>query len=96
MAADADAGDFDLDSLDRLELKTWQENKDKYSSDVKNGINNKCSKAVQQFAKDGKFIKEFSSITEACKVMNLNMSGIVLCCQQRRHHCGGYVWRYGS
>ncbi len=52
-----------------------------------------CCKPVQQFTMDGKFIREFSSITEAEKHLG-GRSNIHSVCKGKRPHCFGFVWRY--
>lgn len=41
------------------------------------------------------FITEYPSAIEASRVLGLNVSGIVLCCNNPKYsHCGGYQWKY--
>ena len=47
--------DYEGYSFNNIQLITWQENKEKYYSDVKSGINRKTSKAVSRYTKDGAF-----------------------------------------
>lgn len=49
---------------------------------------------VAQYSIDGKLIKEFNSIIEACNELNLRSSGISNCCANRYSQSGGYIWRY--
>ena len=54
------------------------------------------AKKVQQFTKDGLFIKEWDSIIEAARELKINASGIWACCNGRnrcKSYCG-YVWKY--
>ena len=53
-------------------------------------------RAVLQYTKDGKLIKEWASINSAARELKINKSGIWSCCNGR-NRCksyGGYVWRY--
>ena len=53
-------------------------------------------RAVLQYTKDGKLIKEWASMNSAAKELKINRSGIHSCCNGR-NRCksyGGYVWRY--
>jgi hypothetical protein len=63
------------------------------SAKLKNGI---LSKPVEQYCKNGMFIMEYPSAIEASRVLGLNVSGIVLCCNNnpKYSHCGGYQWKY--
>lgn len=58
------------------------------------GIDKKKLKKVLQFNKDGVFIKEWDSIINVCKILDINHSSIVNNCRGRRHSAGGYIWRY--
>lgn len=52
------------------------------------------AKGVNQFSKDGKFIKTFSSITEAAKEMNCCVSAISNCCLGRTKTSQGFRWSF--
>ena len=49
---------------------------------------------IKQFSKDGIFIKQWSSITEAAKYYNLPKSCISRVCKNERKSCGGFIWKY--
>lgn len=53
---------------------------------------------VQQFTKDGQFVKEFPSISEAARRTGLSGSGISACCSGKYHRksLGNSVWKYAS
>lgn len=53
-------------------------------------------KAVSQWTKDGRFISNFRSITEASQRTNVSYSGIGNCCRGTQKTSGGYVWKYGN
>ena len=63
------------------------------STKLKNGI---LSKPVEQYCKNGMFIMEYPSAIEASRVLGLNVSGIISCCNNspKYSHCGGYQWKY--
>lgn len=52
------------------------------------------AKGVNQFSKDGKFIKTFSSVTEAAKEMNCCVSAISNCCLGRTKTSQGFRWSF--
>jgi len=83
-------------SLDRLNLMTWQENKDKYFSDQINGINTKKCTSVIQLTMEGAFIAEHYSIHNASRITNTNRSSISLCCTGTYKYAGGFKWRYAT
>lgn len=49
-------------------------------------------RTILQFNKNGDFIKEWNTITEATKTTGAN--NIVACCKGNIRNSGGYVWRY--
>ena len=59
-----------------------------------NAIGKNKSKAVLQYDKNGSFIKEWSSITEAANALNINRKNISNVCVGKRKTCGGYIWRH--
>ena len=63
------------------------------STKLKNGV---LSKPVEQYCKNGMFIMEYPSAIEASRVLGLNVSGIISCCNNnpKYSHCGGYQWKY--
>ena len=70
----------------------------KHLSKTKIGNENAKSiyRAVLQYTKDGKLIKEWASMNSAARELKINRSGIYNCCNGR-NRCksyGGYVWRY--
>ena len=66
----------------------------------KNGsINGKKSALKQsipilQLTKDGKFVKEWPSATEAERQLGIHQQHICACCKGRLKSTGGFVWRY--
>lgn len=50
------------------------------------------SVSILQFSLDNKFIKQWNSIKEAEK--KLNISHISDCCGKKRKTAGGYIWKY--
>lgn len=53
---------------------------------------------IKQFSKDGEFIREWSSISEASKELGIDRANIGHCCAHRPNHnsAGGFIWRYKS
>ena len=51
---------------------------------------------MEQYDKEGNYINEYPSAIEASRILHLNVSGIVSCCNEssKYSHCGGYQWRY--
>ena len=56
---------------------------------------NKTGKKVIQYDKNMNFIKEYPSIAEATRQMNLkSISCICNCCRGQTETSKGYIWRY--
>ena len=45
---------------------------------------------------NGNVIKEYNTLTEACKDYGIDSGGLCRCCQGKQETCGGYHWRYGD
>ena len=54
----------------------------------------KRSIPILQFSKDGTFIKEWPSISEASRQLGIPPSNICFCLKGRRTHAGGFIWKY--
>ena len=66
-----------------------------YGTAIKRRVE-KQSKAVNQYTKDGVFIKQWKSAREASESLNINRATIKMVCYGRaqRHTAGGFIWRY--
>lgn len=60
------------------------------------GRDNKTSKAVMCFSKDGMFLKEYGSTLEAQRLIGTSCADISKCCHGKRKTAGGYVWKYAE
>jgi group I intron endonuclease len=55
------------------------------------------SKSINQYDKNGGFIKTWHSITLASKTLNISQSNITLCCRGEKYKsAGGYIWKYNK
>ena len=52
------------------------------------------SKAVRQYDKQGNFIKEYISLTEAAKEVKGWVENISQCCKGHKKSSAGYIWKY--
>ena len=67
----------------------------KHSEESKNRMSeNRPSKPVLQFSKDGELIAEYSSIMEAEKNTGCFNPNICACCKGKLKSTGGYIWKY--
>ena len=58
------------------------------------GIKNGKHKKVYQYNKDGTFIKEQDSISDAARFYNTDRSNIVCNCKGKTRHSVGFLWSY--
>lgn len=55
---------------------------------------NGCERQVNQYDKDGNFIRSYNSIKEAIEITKvINISPV---CQGKRKTAGGYIWKYAN
>jgi hypothetical protein len=54
----------------------------------------KLSKPVLQYSKQGEFIKEWPSATQASLSLNKHTAAITECCRGFRKHIYGFIWRH--
>jgi group I intron endonuclease len=57
-------------------------------------IGKKHMKAVQQFTKEGIFIREWSSVKEAGETLKIQRGDISGCCRGVNKSSGGFIWKY--
>lgn len=50
--------------------------------------------SIIQYTKDGTFIKEWKSATEAANILNLHQNNITKCCKGKGKTTGGFIWKY--
>lgn len=67
----------------------------KHHADVKGG-NNPNHKKVYQFDLKGNFIAEYSSLSEASRIVGVTESGISAVALNRQKTHGGYIWKYDN
>ena len=58
------------------------------------GKNHYKAGAIFQYTKEGIFIKEWQSISEASRALNINNSNLSMCAGGKRAVAGGYRWSY--
>lgn len=57
-------------------------------------LNGYCSKSVNQYAKDGTFIKEWPSMMEIERVLGFRNQNISRCCKGKRKTAYKFIWKY--
>ena len=75
----------------------------KYSDEInakkgKAGANNPSARAVEQYTKDGIFIKKWGYIKLASEALGIRSANISACCcgYRGRKTAGGFIWKYAS
>lgn len=86
--------DYKSYSFDNIQLMTWKKNKQKGNYDIRNGVNNKQSKAVRCINIITGNVIEFYSIREASRQLNIDQSSISKCCNGKRKTTKVYIWKY--
>lgn len=81
-------------SLNNLQLMSWDDNYKKYQIDRISGKNNKTSKKIAQFEKNGSFIRKFHSIHSAGRVTGISFGNISSCANDKMKSAGGYIWKF--
>lgn len=57
-------------------------------------IESKRKSVCQIDISTGDIIRIWKSSREASRVLNISQSNISMCCNGKRNHCGGFLWRY--
>lgn len=78
--------------LDNLNLMTAKENINWGTRNIRSALAK--SKTVLQFDKNGNFIKEWPSISEAARIINISTGNIVKCCKGKQKTYKGFIWKY--
>lgn len=65
---------------------------------VRESVTKLQGETIKQFSRDGEFIQEWPSISEASRVLGIDRANIQHCCSHKPNHnsAGGYIWRYGD
>jgi len=79
-----------------MELMTWEDNKHKGYSDIKNGIDKRVIKSVVQYDANMKIINTFHSVSEASRITGVGTGHISKVCLKRYgfKSAGGFIWEY--
>jgi hypothetical protein len=77
--------------VDNLEWTTYKGNNEHA---IKNGLRKNYKLPILQIDDSGNIIKEYSSIIEASRELNISDNKISLVCKGKRNKTGGFKWRY--
>lgn len=64
------------------------------SPDSRKSIGEKRKRKIDQYSKNGEFIKTWPSIKEAGESLNIQKSDITNCCLGYNKTAGGYIWKH--
>ena len=79
-------------SIKNLNLMTHKENMN-WGTAIERS-SKKRSKSIIQFDRQGNFIAEFDSLSDASKQLNINKGNISSALKGRIKTAGGYIWKY--
>lgn len=65
-----------------------------YNGDIPNTDFKTSKSAVCQYDLDCRFIKRFTSMSDAAKENAVNISNISACCNHKQKSAGGYIWSF--
>lgn len=68
--------------------------KNPMTNQSKQSMIDKLSIPIQQFSKEGEFIRDWKSIKEAGKSLNIHSTNIVTCLKGKTKTSGGFIWKY--
>jgi hypothetical protein len=83
-------------SQSKIGSRHSEESKKKISeahADV-SGKNNPKARKVDQYDKNGNYIRTWDYINQAATELNINKSNISRCCNKKCNSAGGFIWRY--
>jgi hypothetical protein len=83
-------------SFDNIRIVTWEENKIKGHSDVKNGLNNKQNKAVIKCDLNGVELESYHSMHHSARENELYYPNIWAACNGKIKSTGGFRWKYAD
>ena len=70
--------------------------KDLDKDELKKDLVHRLSKSVKKYDKQGNFIKEFDSVTEAANEINVSTNNISLCCKRKSKSVKNFIYRYSN
>lgn len=77
----------------RAENLEWCTCKENIQHALKNNLI-KCERRINQYDLKMNFIKEWRSISEIKRVLNISDSNIIKVCNEERNSAGGFKWKY--
>jgi len=83
-------------TLDNIRLVTWKENDRKAKHDMRTGKikTTFTHRRINQLTMKGIKIREFMSLMDAQRTLNISNGNISGCCNGKRKSAGGFKWEY--
>ena len=75
-------------SREKRNQKLWELLKGKF------GVDSNKHRKVYQYSLEGKFIKEWGCMSDACRELGINSSSMTKNCQGLQTQAKGYIWKY--
>ena len=89
-------------TISNIQLMTWGENHAQHSLDIESDTSRKYTRPISQYALDGTLIKEYISVADASRQLNIATASITEVCigksyeGKRRLQTGGFMFRYSD
>lgn len=77
-------------TMDNIQIMSWLENRAK--GDQENA--QRFTTAIVMMDRDGNELRQFESLKEASEELGISQGLISMCCQGKRNHTRGYVFKY--
>jgi group I intron endonuclease len=87
-----DGGDNSKHSKESIEKMRLAKKGHPVSEDWKEKIRQTNSKTVRQYTKNGEFVKQYQSMSQAERETGIKCQSISACCRDITKSAGGYVW----
>ena len=58
------------------------------------GANHSCSKQINQYDMNGRFIKTWDNARQVTESLSINFKNISAVCHDKRNHAGGFKWKF--
>ena len=84
-------GNKENNNVNNLE---WCNQKKNMQHSYKIGLRRNIVKPINQYDKNGNFIKKWDSIMQAERYLKISNTNISACCLGKKKSAGGYIWKF--